>query len=1677
MVNSADITIEVHPGSNKRPAGGMDMKLYKKITAAILIAVFLYSIIGGPMTGSSAAADSEVYINVDSYLNGTLNISWSLSGAKAAVIQYHTPNPDNTAGPATVKTVLNDNKASIAGLKPNYIYDLSITVYNDVNGTDPSGEIIGNGLLFYLPAITFTSTTPDQIFVPIAGGGREIGVYPKLKLTWTEPRVFNGVDRFIPASDPVALAYMANALNGVYSDNINISRLDYRINISTALNLLNSGSKQASILLTQTGTSAYKAAVSGVPGTTATAVTSGGTFSFELWGRESESATVPTIPSGTTDALPDGDLLPGTVYYMNIKPVFVNSADKNVYVITACNPDDDNGSILSGARQYTNTPIRFQVTKDSANNIYVKIFKINQGSLDLPRLYYEIQATDDPSVHGDWQVKKTMDDSYFSGTSAVTVITGVNPSNEVYYKIVVKSDSPNDRLESLPMPYTLMIDTSRPPLPTGISVVNRTPVTSSITSSAITTGVSIRVTSTDVKLSWDKPLNWDSIKNDLVFHFLLSTSQTDLNKKLPVFINGVLEDGGEGQDVKVQWGSDEGYDVKYRLVKYIDASRVVDKGNKLEYTIKGFDLFTSDTSPGGIGVIPRDAGDEDYPGFLLPNTVYYLQMYTTKRADAGTSDTQKWSDRSIIASFTTLDGTRPDVPLPGNLTLNKNDKITTSGSAINYVEVKFDKINNIDWRNYTSNYDETKYKYSVYYDIYMNTRTNTPFRLVGTTQDHNGDLGFMGDDDLQSTFVIAGISTFAKNQGSVDLFGPYLRPNTTYYLRVRTRLVIQNRTDPADVTTKESIDTAILPITTKVIVVTPPDDSQRKPLAPSDFDIATDKNGNPRVNGNSVTFTWTRPKSETGVVYQIIKTTGKINATDGEDKYSNDPEYQSFLEAYGQTVEDHANGITATNGAIYLDLQPQEGSDPNTLVYSFTVDRRLFPNRLYYFSLKSVRVDGGGHLLNPSSESVWVSIPVTTSLIDPPNSLEAVVGSELGFYWTDATPGLTPDDYKIYLKGPTNPDYKLLTRAQATIIKDTDAKTYYGRIFGLAPDTSYDIKVAKGAADTPVRELTGLRTRDAYHEIEVMWIGQPQEYGYGSYELAIAEEGASEYTVLTADDLEQYTDKNGDPLPYYTEESSRTVNNSNALYYHARIKGLKSNTKYYVKVRAVKVDAEQIDIVAYSKYIGPVNSRTEFNQGDYDNNDREEQQKAVFLDRMEELEKGYYWRVNIASNQSVCILLKGDRVSDAMRNSASDSFTVDLTSLSINIGTDEVYVPIEVIKTMNSLNRNLVIRTSGAELVLRPKSIDASGDDLKTVTTRQETRDVYVKLVISRPSSSSTALPANQNNVSGINELDVQAIGLSKTDKDIEQLVHDKLYNEDTGLVSEMLNMLQSAYVGTGTGSSELMDQYTQSLIDVIQKDLSVYIGQTIALFSLPYAMKDITTFDTPVSASLSSSGGSGARVPYVLYDGTSAWQKVNGAAQRNSVVTFNLIKTGRFVILSAVSSPGSVPPGHWAEGYIRELSSKYDLSNVFPGMQNNFMPDNKATCKEVVLLYETVTGRTAADAGLDIRQINARLGLDRIINPNSLQKNIKRQETAAVLLNLFSAKKGIKAASVRPAGRLSIKDENSIDDAFYQSVLVILDIKVMELDGTGRFNPGATMTRAEVVTAFTNLLKQTGDL
>ncbi|MDP4181465.1 MAG: ferrous iron transporter A, partial [Bacillota bacterium] len=601
------------------------MKKLRKILSIFLILLTISGYFPDNNKTSYAASVSTFYLTAYSFDSGTLTLRWpTLANCQSVWVTFHSPTNPVTA--TEIKKDQITNTIDIPGLLDDIIYDIKLEVYD---GAGCTGNKIGRGFFYFCPNISFRSKILDQSRKAVTGGGFEIGTSPALNLQWTIPKVWvEGSDTFEYANQPAALLDMQSKINSFYNDTRVLSTLNFRINISTDYSNLNSGSAQSALIISQVNPAipsdpiTYSAIVSGSSLTASVNdMDSSGQVNFDLIGRASSAADLPTAANAYQ--LPDADIIPGTVYYMNIKPIIRNTAGAAVNAITVGPGMNQNGSRLLGAVPYTYSPIRFQISRDDANNVYVKVFRINQGSLDLPALKYEVQTGDDPTIEGDWKVRKSLNDSYFPNNSpyALTAFTVNNPNNPLYYKVVVKTDASSDRLESPKMPYTLNEDNSRPPVPTNLTVTDRTASPGDVIDPTNNTAIAIK--STDVTISWNKPSNWNEIisanpyneSNDVYFHFVISTNQVDLTS-LPY---PQLEFNGK------VFGE---YQAKYRLMKYVSARspNIIQDGNRLSYTIKSLELFKGEDAD---GISDNDIPNPDkYPTFLIPNKIYFLQMYT-----------------------------------------------------------------------------------------------------------------------------------------------------------------------------------------------------------------------------------------------------------------------------------------------------------------------------------------------------------------------------------------------------------------------------------------------------------------------------------------------------------------------------------------------------------------------------------------------------------------------------------------------------------------------------------------------------------------------------------------------------------------------------------------------------------------------------------------------------------------------------------------------------------------------------------------------------------------------------------------------------------------------------------------------------------------------------------------
>lgn len=1626
------------------------MKILKSSIALLLIIALLFGFI--PFQQDVWAATMPVEIRVESYTGGNLTLSWSVSGANPYSIDYHKSD-------GSLQTISGSGStATISDLENDYIYDFKLSVYST---SDSTGSPIGEGLLYYLPRVTFYATQGDQDREAIDGGGYEIGNKPKLDLKWVMPKVWVGELKDVNDAD--ALSSMTTNYKNVYGNDVDISKLNFRINISTNANTLNSGATQSAVNIDfDAASSKYKAHVSGSPSTQVevAAPDANGFMSLNLIGRKDTSAPIPEAEGNT---LPHGDILPGTVYYMNIKLSFQDTNGNAKYLTTVGAPDDLNGSILMGEFPYVYTPIRFQLSKDMANNVYVKIYRINQGSLDLPRLYYQVQSSVDETIKGDWVPKKTIDDSFFvSGSeSALTLISGVGVNNKVFYKIVVKTDSSKDRLESLPMEYTLAEDTSKPPVPTGITIVDRVPVKREVDGKI--------QHSSNITISWEKPANWDQIKantdedSDIIYHVLLNLAEEeDLTMPYPQL---------KADDTVYGY-----FPLKYRKVLYFSSKEVKENGNRLEYTIDGFNLFKGyyyDDFDGELKVedIAKDEEDKAYPEFLLPNTIYYMQMYSTTNKNRNSTQAEDMSHKSLLVSFTTRSVNEIDVPVPKNLRVNANeaditviepneDDATDVGQTLvsNYVELQFDKVD-VNWDNYLLNTTVSK---SVYYDIYMSTRTDlNSFTLIGSTEKPDEDIAFIGVDNPVSTSIRLTIREFSKNTKAYTVFGPNLRPNTTYYFVVKARLSAEGM-DPD----KESFYTPLLSVTTVKGVMGEPDETSRRPLAPVDFQIATDKDGNQILGSSNVTFSWTREEND--VVYNIIATSRKIDADEEDYEGDDDAVYQSFVSNFGEIMLDPSKE----------NLDENFEYDPVSNELRFSVNKWLHPNKLYYFSIRAIKKSDN------SKYSVWVSIPVTTYLIEQPEYLEAVADVQLGFYFDDDLK-TKAEEYNVYIKSEKDLKFSLLSKNKYTIVKL--GRMSYVRLVNLQSDTYYDVRVYKDGDSTLVFSKDELYTRDTTHQLEIKWRGLSQY----SYEVAIMTVWDNDYVILNESNFEEYVDAEGKNLPYYKQKSANT--DANKYEYYARIKSipvrlddgtyenqpLKSNTKYYIKVRSKKVDPVDPTIISYSKYIGPIFTRTDFNQKDYDDEDTKTKIEASFWDRIKKLEEALFWRINIKAQNENKLLLKGERVIDAIENSGPYPFTLDISYYAKSADIDIVYIPIEVIKTLDTSNKSLLIRTYEAEYSIRPNTFDV---DLRAEITELEEHKningIYLTLNIGRSKKAQTAIPGEMKLVSYINRLDIEALGTSLSYTQFRNQIHDQVYNKETGLVQKKLNeILNSKF----TGDSKALEKLMMDSIDYIERELSdfIYYKMEGGKGILPITVDSIAvkSFDNPMLISIMYTEQEGLKLPYIRYTGSSKWQFLSRSADMSdNKMAFNVVMTGEYAIVAQNQLVADLKDDYQYTPDVKKLLSKFDLSKAF-GDMSLFFPEDSVKVKEIILLYEVITGQGQGDSGLTLNQKAQKYGLDSLIGFGGVVRDVSRQETAKIIMMIYSTKTGVNAISLIPNSSKIARDISKIDDMYYKDVLMCIDLGLLDLSDEGRFNPEGTISKGELANSIIRLFRLTGDI
>lgn len=1701
------------------------MRLHIKKTAAAFLLLCLIAGILIPDVQPCFAANNVFNPGIAyNQTTGRWDISWiPVDGTATVSVKWHRPDGTVDSLEDIPVNPLDKNTVSFVFL-PNHIYDLTFSFKNN-NGETVSfinrfGRLVNSETVYFLSDITFegTSFNDSAVLGGLSDGnpnlimnndGTEViriisGHDPKITLRWKVPTIWEeSQNRVLPVTHELV---NLDPLESDISPHIDLDYAYFHIQMNEITDIVTG--KDYRTVVNDDGTIIVHENGKPVNG-------------FDSSGDVISDDKYVYFTLDQTDGI-----RPGTEYEkINIRMYFWNIASSeqafSTRLVYGYSPGqgflienkDYIFQTIEARIDSIFTPTMYEVSKVDVDRMEIRIYKIK--SKNYTELYYQIQ--DAGSIMDLIESASTLssgikvpDASIPDDTGWGSVIIEI-PLNQYgehpqrYYRIVVTDGDANTPLGSLAIDLRMLgNDTGKPPVPREIQVLPRYAGKQEVVYQNPAEDATIHIPLTDLRISFEKPLvwrtqNWSDIvsspdsDNDITFHLLLNTFISDDIKMVET-----REIGDEQVTVFVP--------VKEKRVLTVGKHQLhedPDNSSRLYFDVAGDGLFRDHvlgTSLDYENDIDYDInGNPDYPTFLIPNTIYYMRMFSSRLKD---SDKINWAGReelnleelisyiSPIKSFTTYPNREMPIPLP-NVTLGVDlgtaPDPDTGKPILNGITVSFPKVlNDNDWLNYTTITDNRR----IVYDIYMSDSTDEDsFILIDSIET-------LYPDDNPEAPVSTLITGFPKDPSGE------LKPNTTYYFKVRAKLYAGDDTIPFT----QSDETPVKSITTPKTDSGSLDDSGKLPRTPVEFSIALDENGEQELTDAKVTLNWLH--AEPDVTYELVCTSKKLAADATTDDYIND-EYHigtasnpGFLRVYRnyKTNEDdtelHIDVINTPLKSVGFTYNID-----NTRVARLPINLPfLKPNHLYYFSLRAVRNRGTENAVYSS----WVSIPVTTKMVKPPGFLEVINDVQLGFRLRlyDGTPA---EDIKIMLKKSHQNEsfYYELNRAKYSVVKD--GSYYYIRLYDLEPDTWYDIKPYYSDGDKEYwydndskgwsssgGEPVKMKTRDTLHEIEVRFEGETlYEYfleirtdddeDYVKLEYDSNDPGESDYGYMLEDGtwVEFYLEKTyayvedglKDRYVYYAKISRARRKRSDGTY---KREPLLANTRYYIKAWARNVED--------SRHVGPVTIRTDFSQDDYDKDHIWDQIEDAFGKKADNLTRKLYFTVDEADKTENRVLLKGARIKNLMQMAGHTGITVDISRERPETNRDVILIPYEILDTIGKYNSRLTIKLAGCELTITEDCLDL--DNLRQLVSSTNLKETMLEVTVGREKEGSVAPPVGFTYGTQVYDINVEAVGSRLTYEEINKIIYDILKDSNAtgpfryGIFDRELARLLSQESTLTYKSYVELENILNLVMDEIEEELSFYIEDILeggrGFRPSITSRRQVKGLGGGLKLKILHQGFEGLVEPYALPYGKYNWEEPYGIkAWMFPYILFSANTPGEYVVFNIKQVEIPTRDG-MTDPELQKFAQKYNLQKIFG--KKALYPGDYVSGDNAIALFEMVTGTEKEVAGLSTPAKIRYYKLDKILPSSVIQPAINREQAAVVAVEIYAYKSGISADMIRPLTVHFIKNGDEMQDFVYHRILIALDLGITKLEPDNTYDGAGKVTVEEMLKEIIVVLELLGE-
>lgn len=1650
-----------------------------------------------------AATDIALNVRYNAVV-GTYELYWRYTAVPGSLsVTWH--QPDGTLYSTNAATLTSGEAVVQYNFQPDHIYDVRVNMYTVADPVTPAYS----GLAHMLVDITFTGESFNEMakFRDIEDNNPNLdgelpgsavivrsGANPLMKLKWKIPTIYaGGAIRYITDRTSAAPTAAISLIDAP------VTEVGFQVSMTKG-----KGGNTVMTYNTEYNGANMRIASFNTP---VTDITNGIVTSLDGY---------VTLTFENTEGIE-----PGTEYeFVNIGLILKNALGEQVPLRrTNMKTDQDNRfTVLNVDNAFSDygteltsifTPLYFEMTKVDVDKVEIRFRKVTNGV--YPELFYQVQHSSrlDDLYSTNMQWTKIPNASLAAGEQFGSTIVEFDLPGythpEYYFRVVFyDSGSTTPRNSSLAVNLQLLgTDTGKPPLPRDVKI---TPIYTGREDVVTHDGTTVEIPSNDLKISFEKPLSWKEQANwnafkanpyadeDYTFHFLISTWLPGTVTEPEPRVIGLTNTATIYMPVKQK---------RVLVVSKKDLTEDPLDPDRLVFTMDGTDLFRDEVMDTNITFennedASEDAIPGDYPDFLVPNTMYYAQVFTSRYEDIPAINADIWGDAaglapalqlrlsytSPITSFTTYPLEELPVPIPVHelgIEPTTNVDPVTGVTTLTGISVSYERIlSDAEWIRYTTVQDDRVVEYTTYVSKTLNEADFRPILPID-------DAPYPAEADQIQRGI--SISQITLPNGSTES----ILPNTTYYVKMQASLRV------GGLLIGRSDYTAIKSITTPKIDTGSLDDITRYPRSPVEFTIAKDNDGELLLSDAWVELTWSHVERD--VDYELILTSVPMDPDAVEADWATDTDNLALLAAYTDFRD------PPTDVVIHIDME-----DPALAALGFTYNaetktailpiRRtlLRPNRLYYFSLRAVRqrdvLDINGDPIEKFSS--WVTIPVTTKMVKSPGLFEAVRDLQLGFNVICSIANTNQDSFEVYLKktDAADTEYRKLLRSEYAIVRD--GTRYYVRLNNLLSNTWYDIRMKntingqwyndataawQAAPGSPVQQ----KTRDTLKEIEVRWVGEdPYAYFFEARTITEASYATLTYRATGMTDY-GYNLKNGTRIAFYREKTTAQVASGSAQYmYYTVISGkpvvqsdgtildkeLATNTHYYVKMWARNVED--------SLHVGPVDVRTDFSQVDYDENQSKDSILYMFNQQADKLTEKLWWNVDRNATGKMRVLLKSERVSAILDVSPDMTLTLDLGEERSGLAQYDVLIPQQVIETIERTGARLKIRVTGADMTISRGSLDFAA--LKASVTAANVKETMALVSITRKTAGSTAVPVKWSLASSVYGLSVTAIGSRQAYGEIaatiEKILRDKTATGPFryGILDRELTALEkNADAYTYRSHTDLMDMVA-SLIGKVETEMSRYLKDILdggsGLAAAITGKTAVKQFPGSILVGMDYSWQSGRITPIVLPLGTTVWDEPDG--MRAYVMQSAMMRTsvpGEFAI--GIAQSVSISGGASASPDLGLVAAKYDLSKVFGSVP--VYPGNDMTGQQAVLLFEVISGREEETVGLTMAQRLSTLGLGDVIPTRQLASKLEKQRAVSLAVLLYGDQIGVPASKLKTTRNIYIANQTAIDTKLLPYVRLGLDMKFTSLDAARKFDAKGIARVSDVMGMVVKAMNKSG--